>query len=94
MNYLSIILTSFLLVFAFKSNGQSAEISFIHYSDTSDIGMEREIEFPIMNTGNNTIDSQRNHFTHAITGSAVFSGGMIDFHLNPRETDPYSKQAK
>lgn len=50
-------MTTFLFVFAFKSNGQSAEIYFIHYSDTSDIGMEREIKFPIMNTGKNSIDS-------------------------------------
>ena len=57
MKYLAIILTSILLVFAFKSKGQSAEITFIHYSDTSDVGMDREIEFPIIHTGNSTVDS-------------------------------------
>ena len=57
MNYLSIILTSFLLAFAFKSNGQSTEVSFIHYSDTSDIGMEREVEFPLIKTMDIAIDS-------------------------------------
>ena len=57
MNYTSILITSLLLFFAFKSNGQSAEVTFIQYSDTSDIGMPLEIEFPIMNTGNNKIDS-------------------------------------
>ncbi len=37
MKYLAIILTSILLVFAFQSKGQSAEITFINYSDTSDV---------------------------------------------------------
>ena len=57
MKYLAIILTTILLIFAFESKGQSAEITYTYYSDTSDVGMDREIEFPIMFTENSTIDS-------------------------------------
>ena len=97
MKYLSIILTSFLLVVAFKSNGQSAEISFIHYSDTSDLGMERQIEFPVINSGNNTVDSILNKnirrdilFDTLITSidSALSNlvSGASSFWLNPEIT--------
>ena len=57
MKYLAIILNSFLLFFALKCTGQSAEISFIHYSDTSDVGLAREINFPILHLQNSTIES-------------------------------------
>ena len=57
MKYLVIMLTFILLVFVFESKGQSADITFIHYSDTSEIGLDREIGFPIINTENNIIDS-------------------------------------
>ena len=35
----------------------NVNISFIYYSDMSDVGMDREVEFPIVNTGNSSIDS-------------------------------------
>jgi|GEM_PF-4234468 len=57
MKYLAIILTTILLIFAFESKGQSAEISYTHYSDTSDVGMNREVEFPIVYSGDSAIDS-------------------------------------
>ena len=43
MKYLVIMLTFILLVFVFESKRQSADITFIHYSDTSEIGLDREI---------------------------------------------------
>lgn len=57
MKYLAIILTTILLIFAFESKGQSAEITYTHYSDTSDVGMNREVEFPIVYSGDSAIDS-------------------------------------
>ena len=57
MKYLAIILTNILLIFAFESKGQSAEITYTHYSDTSDVGMNREVEFPIVYSGDSAIDS-------------------------------------
>ncbi|MDC0257211.1 hypothetical protein OAK35_00560 [Crocinitomicaceae bacterium] len=57
MKYLAIILTTILLIFSFESKGQSAEITYTYYSDTSEVGMDREIEFPIIFTENSTIDS-------------------------------------
>ena len=54
MKYLAIILTTILLIFAFESKGQSAEITYTSYLDTSDVGMDREIEFPIIFTENST----------------------------------------
>lgn len=55
MKYLAILL--FLQLINFSSISQSAEITFIHYSDTSDEGMDRDIEFPTIQTGSYAIDS-------------------------------------
>ena len=57
MKYLTPILICLLCLLAFNSQGQKAKISFVYYSDTSDIGMKREVEFPIVNSGNIAIDS-------------------------------------
>ena len=57
MRYQPLILIFLLCLLAFNSQGQKAKISFVYYSDTSDIGMNREVEFPIVNTGNSAIDS-------------------------------------
>ena len=57
MKYLTPTLILFLSLLAFNSKGQKAKISYVYFSDTSDVGMNREVEFPIFNSGDSAIDS-------------------------------------
>ena len=59
MKYLSSILFFLFYTLSIISQGQ-AKISFINHSDFSEEGLERKIEFPIVNIGNNVINSLLN----------------------------------
>jgi len=56
MNYFLYISIFLFLLIPSNSKGQTAEISFIYFSEASAIGLPLEIEFPVIKTGNDTSD--------------------------------------